>query len=105
MPSTLPIIGIPCATYARPHPYPLAHGNNETYIRAVEVAGGDPVEIVDGELQREDSDHAIAVEDGAGDETHWGAEVGPVVFGVHRLEVIHVASLPKSPDGRGEVGP
>lgn len=45
MPSTLPIIGIPCATYARPHPYPLAHGNNETYIRAVEVAGGVPLLI------------------------------------------------------------
>lgn len=45
MSSRLPIIAIPCATYARPHPYPLAHGNNETYIRAVERLGGAPMLI------------------------------------------------------------
>jgi putative glutamine amidotransferase len=41
----LPLIGIPCATYERNYPYPLAHGNNETYIRAVEQAGGAPILI------------------------------------------------------------
>ncbi len=45
MATALPVIGIPCATYARPFPYPLAHGNNETYLRAVEHAGGAPVLI------------------------------------------------------------
>lgn len=41
----LPLIGIPCATYEREYPYPLAHGNNETYIRAVEQVGGAPILI------------------------------------------------------------
>ncbi len=45
MPPKLPLIGIPCATYERAYPYPLAHGNNETYIRAVEQAGGAPILI------------------------------------------------------------
>ena len=43
MPSLLPIIGIPCASYdVRPVPYPLIHGNNDTYIHAVEQTGGVP---------------------------------------------------------------
>jgi putative glutamine amidotransferase len=42
--SPIPIIGIPCASYdVRPVPYPLIHGNNETYIRAVEQVGGAPL--------------------------------------------------------------
>lgn len=42
--SPIPVIGIPCASYdLRPVPYPLIHGNNETYIRAIEQVGGGPL--------------------------------------------------------------
>ncbi|HYF61747.1 MAG TPA: gamma-glutamyl-gamma-aminobutyrate hydrolase family protein, partial [Herpetosiphonaceae bacterium] len=42
--SSTPVIGIPCASYdLRPVPYPLIHGNNETYVRAIEQVGGVPL--------------------------------------------------------------
>ena len=41
----MPLIGIPCAVYQRPHPYPLVHGNHITYIRALENVGGAPLLI------------------------------------------------------------
>ena len=45
MHATMPLIGIPCATYQRPFPYPMTHGNNETYIHALERAHAVPILI------------------------------------------------------------